>query len=172
MSFLSRELILLTDGSLNTQSLIGYGAYLAIADPDQSLAELRPQIKVRRFTQTSSSKLELQTLLWALSEIQASGRRVRVHTDSQNIIGLSARREELEQSDFRSKQNRPLNNSQLYQEFYRLTDQLNCQFIKVRGHQATKQKNHIDHLFTLVDRASRRALRANNKPTAQTAKDI
>lgn len=163
MSFLSRELILLTDGSLNTQSLIGYGAYLAIADPDQSLAELRPQIKVRRFTQTSSSKLELQTLLWALSEIQASGRRVRVHTDSQNIIGLPARRERLEENNYRSKGKTLLNNYQLYQQFYQLTDQLDYVLVKVCGHRQAAQKDAIDRQFSLVDKAARNALRAESR---------
>ncbi|MCD6582570.1 MAG: ribonuclease H [Desulfuromusa sp.] len=153
------ELLLLTDGSVNTKSNIGYGAYLAVSDSRLSLDELKTQVKVRRFEQTSSTKLELQTLLWALSDIQTSGSKVIVYTDSQNIIGLPQRRERLEQNDYRSNRNRRLNNFELYQKFYQLIDQLDCQFIKVRGHQVTKQKNDIDQLFTLVDRASRKALR-------------
>jgi len=153
------ELLLLTDGSVNTKSNIGYGAYLAVSDSRLSLDELKTQVKVRRFEQTSSTKLELQTLLWALSDIQTSGSKVIVYTDSQNIIGLPQRRERLEQNDYRSNRNRHLNNFELYQKFYQLIDQLDCQFIKVRGHQVTKQKNDIDQLFTLVDRASRKALR-------------
>ncbi|NOQ42141.1 MAG: ribonuclease H [Desulfuromusa sp.] len=153
------ELLLLTDGSVNTKSNIGYVAYLAVSDFGLSLDELKTQVKVRRFEQTSSTKLELQTLLWALSDIQTSGSKVIVYTDSQNIIGLPQRRERLEQNDYRSNKNRRLNNFELYQKFYQLIDQLNCQFIKVRGHQRTKQKNDIDQLFTLVDRASRKALR-------------
>jgi len=38
--------------------------------------------------ETCSAKLELQILLWALSNIQVSGRKVIISTDSQNIIGL------------------------------------------------------------------------------------
>ena len=153
------ELLLLTDGSVNTKSNIGYGAYLAVSDSGLSLDELRAQVKVQRFEQTSSTKLELQTLLWALSEIQTSGWKVIVYTDSQNIIGLPQRRERLEQNDYRSNKNRRLNNFELYQKFYQLIDRLDCQLVKVRGHQRTKQKNDIDQLFTLVDRASRKALR-------------
>ena len=153
------ELILLTDGSVNTKSNIGYGAYLAVSDSGLSLDELRAQVKVQRFEQTSSTKLELQTLLWALSEIQTSGCKVIVYTDSQNIIGLPQRRERLEQNDYRSNKNIRLNNFELYQQFYQLIDQLNCQLVKVHGHKRTKQKNDIDQLFTLVDRASRKALR-------------
>ena len=155
--------MLFTDGSVNAQSNIGYGAYLAVPEAGLSLDSLRSRVKVRRFEHTSSTKLELQTLLWAFSEIQALGIKVIVYTDSQNIMGLQARRDRFEQTDYRSKKNRRLNNYELYQEFYRVTDPLECEFVKVRGHQGSNQKDDIDRLFTLVDRASRKALRRDNR---------
>ena len=112
------ELTLFTDGSVNTESKIGYGAYLLVAEPDLSLELLQQQVQVKRFEQTSSTKLELQTLLWALTEINALNRKLTIYTDSQNLIGLPGRRQRLEQNDYRSKQNRRLNNYLLYQEFY------------------------------------------------------
>ena len=154
-----KELLLFTDGSLDTHSKIGYGAYLAL--PESGLS-LRTGVKVMEFENTSSTKLELQTLLWALGDIRPSVSKVTVYTDSQNIIGLQGRRGRFEQNDYRSKKNRLLNNYELYQKFYRMTDQLECVFIKVRGHQASDQKDDIDRLFTLVDRASRDALRARS----------
>ena len=157
------ELILFADGSVNTQSNIGYGAYLAVSERGLSLDSLRTRVKVRRFEDTSSTKLELQTLLWALSEIQALGSKVIVYTDSQNIMGLQGRRDRFEQNDYRSRKNKRLNNYGLYQEFYKMTDQLDCEFVKVRGHQGSNQKDDIDRLFTLVDRASRNALRRDNR---------
>ena len=157
------ELMLFTDGSVNTHSNIGYGAYLAVPEGGLSSDSLRTSVKVRRFEHTSSTKLELQTLLWALSDIQALGSRVIVYTDSQNIMGLQGRRDRFEQNDYRSKKNKRLNNYELYQEFYRMTDQLDCEFVKVRGHQVSNQKDDIDRLFTLVDRASRNALRGDNR---------
>jgi ribonuclease HI len=157
------ELMLFTDGSVDTHSKIGYGAYLAVFERGLSLDLLRLRVKVMRFEHTSSTKLELQTLLWALGDIQALGSRVIVYTDSQNIVGLQGRRDRLEQNDYRSKKNRRLNNYKLYQEFYRMTDQLDCEFVKVRGHRMSNQKDDIDRLFTLVDRASRNALRGDNR---------
>ncbi len=157
------ELMLFTDGSVNTHSNIGYGAYLAVPKGGLSLDSLRTGVKVRRFEHTSSTKLELQTLLWALSDIKALGSKVIVYTDSQNIMSLQGRRDRFEQNDYRSKKNKLLNNYELYQEFYRMTDQLDCEFVKVRGHQVSNQKDDIDRLFTLVDRASRNALRGNNR---------
>ena len=157
-----QDLILLSDGSVHAQSKIGYGAYLAVPEPELSLEELISHVRVKRFTQTSSTKLELQTLLWALSDIQVSGRKVIIYTDSQNIIDLPGRREQLERKAFRSSKNRLLNNHELYQEFYRLTDLLDYELVKVHGHLASKQKEDIDRIFTLVDRASRQALRAES----------
>ncbi|MHC4268709.1 MAG: RNase H family protein [Planctomycetota bacterium] len=157
------ELMLFSDGSVNTHSNVGYGAYLAVSEGGLQLDALRTSVKVRRFEHTSSTKLELQTLLWALSDIQALGTRVTVYTDSQNIMGLKGRRDRFEQNDYRSKKNKLLNNYELYQEFYRMTDQLDCKFVKVRGHQVSNQKEDIDRLFTLVDRASRNALRGDNR---------
>lgn len=154
---------LFTDGSVNNHSNIGYGAYLAVFKAEHSLDSLRTRVKVRRFEHTSSTKLELQTLLWALSDIQAMGRRVLVYTDSQNIVGLQGRRDRLEKNDYRTKKNKHLNNYELYQKFYRMTDQLKCEFVKVTGHQVSNQKDDVDRLFTLVDRASRNALRQDNR---------
>ncbi len=157
------KLILLMDGSVNPQSHTGYGAYLAVSEFPLSMDSLKERVKVKRFTHTSSTKLELQTLLWAFREIQSSDIKVIVYTDSQNIMGLQGRRERFEKNNFRSKKNRRIKNHELYQEFYNITDQLKCSFVKVRGHQVSNHKNNIDRLFTLVDRASRNALREENR---------
>ena len=155
--------MLFTDGSVNTQSNIGYGAYLAVSERGLSLNAVRMSVKVRRFEHTSSTKLELQTLLWALNDIQALGRKVILYTDSQNILGLQGRREQFEKNDYRSKKNKRLSNYELYQEFYRMIDHFDCELVKVRGHQVSNQKDDISQLFTLVDRAARKALREDNR---------
>ncbi len=155
--------MLFADGSVNTQSNIGYGAYLSVSERGLSLDSVRASVKVRRFEHTSSTKLELQTVLWALNDIQALGRKVILYTDSQNILGLQGRRERFEQNDYRSKRNKRLSNFELYQEFYRMTDHLDCELVKVRGHQVSNQKDDISKLFTLVDRAARKALREDNR---------
>ena len=152
-------LMLFTDGSVNTRTHIGFGAYLTVSEDEFLSDAMKMRVKVKGFEHTSSTKLELQTLLWALSEIQVCDRKVTVYTDSQNIISLKGRRARFEQNNYRSKNNRSLNNFELYQEFFKITEVLDCKFIKVRGHQASNQKNDIDRLFTLVDRASRNALR-------------
>jgi len=155
--------MLFTDGSVDTHSNIGYGAYLAVFEREFSPDLLKTHVKVRRFDHTSSTRLELQALLWALSDIQASGRGVIVYTDSQNLMGLPKRRDRLEQNEYRYRKRKRLNNYELYREFFKMTDQLDCAFVKVRGHQASNQKDDADRLFTLVDRAARNALRRYNR---------
>ena len=157
------ERMLFTDGSVNAQTNNGYGAYLAVSERELPLDSLRARVKVRRFERTSSTKLELQTLLWALNDIQPLGGRVILYTDSQNIMGLQGRRDWFEQNDYRSKKNKRLKNYELYQEFYKMTDQLELELVKVPGHQRSNQKDYIGRLFTLVDRASREALRRDNR---------
>ena len=156
------EILLFTDGSVNTKTKTGMGAYLAVFDSEISSENLKEKVKTRQFENTSSTRLELETLLWALDEISSSATKISVYTDSQNITGLLRRRERLEKNDFRSKNDRLMNNHDLYREFYRKVDQLNCEFIKVTGHQPSRQKDKIHQLFTLVDRSSRKALRKNS----------
>ncbi len=153
--------MLFTDGSVNTQSNIGYGAYLVVSERGLSLDSVRTRVKVRRFEQTTSAKLELQTLLWALDDIHALGRKLILYTDSQNIMGLLRRRGRFEQNNYQSKKKKRLNNYELYQNFFSIIDHLDCELVQVPGHQVSKQKDDIDKLFTLVDRASRKALRGD-----------
>jgi len=160
------NLYVFTDGSVDAQLKVGYGACLLASDLSTPIDALKDTVKVKRFEQTSSTKLELQTLLWSLSEAitLANGRNITltVYTDSQNIIGLPGRRARLEQSNYFSSKNKRLNNYKLYQEFYRLTSILKCKLVKVVGHQVSSKKDEIDRLFSLVDKASRRALREDS----------
>ena len=134
-----------------------------VSDLDAPIVSLKDMVKVKRFEKTSSTKLELQTLLWALNEtiVFAKGRDITlsIYTDSQNIIGLPRRRTKLEQNNYLSSKGKRLNNYELYKEFYRLTSSIKCELFKVIGHQASHKKDKMDRLFDLVDRASRRALR-------------
>jgi ribonuclease HI len=153
--------LIFTDGSVQTQTQIGYGAALTLSAHELARppATLKARVVVRKFTDTSSTKLELQTLLWALAELPDSDAPVTVYTDSQNIISLPERRLRFETHDYHSKKGLPLRNTALYQAFFRLFDRLQIQLVKVKGHQAAKQKDPIDRMFTLVDRASRNAHR-------------
>lgn len=152
-----------TDGSVNTKTGIGYGAYFfafgACLPTDPSAIS----VKTKRFVETSSTKLELEALLWALDEMTSQffvgAVSITIYTDSQNIIGLPARRERLERQGYISGKNKRLKNYELYQTFYRVMSEHECQLVKVKGHQSKTQKDNVERLFGLVDQASRRVLR-------------
>ncbi len=148
------KITLFTDGSVNTKTRVGYGAYLAFHEGEEPLAD---NIKLKRFVDTSSSRLELHTLLWALSEISPS--EVISYTDSQNIVGLSLRRKKLEENNYYANSGKRLKNYELYKQFYQLTDNLNISFTQIKGHLPSCNKSQVDLVFSLVDRASRNALR-------------
>jgi len=153
------NLILFTDASVSPQTGTGYGSYLIISAQDRFQDNFKEQIKVKKFINTSSTKLELQTLLWALNDIDKVQQKITIYTDCQNILTLKARRARFEKNQYHSNKNKLINNYKHYQEFYKITDQINCEFIKISGHSALVNKNEMDKFFSLVDRASRNALR-------------
>jgi ribonuclease HI len=174
------NLHLFTDGSVHTQSKFGMGAYLLLSDINTPIESLQDKVNFKAFYNTSSTKLELQTLLWALNTVSESkpykGSILTIYTDSQNIITLPARKSRLELNNYISRNHKQLANAELYQEFYRLSDYKpqntskdsansyasnKYTFVKVKGHKISSKKSQIDLLFSLVDQVARRRLREN-----------
>lgn len=159
------ELKLFTDGSVDTKQKIGYGAFFILTDIATPVHEIEPLIAIKRFESTSSTKLELQIFLQAVKRALklAKGKPliITAYTDSQNIVGLPARRTNLENNNFYSSKGKRLNNFELYQQFYTLLDRVTINLVKVEGHKKSQRKDNIDTLFSLVDKASRNALRTS-----------
>ncbi len=157
---------LFTDASASPQTNIGYGAYMLLAEYEFNTPYPQDKILTRRFINTTSSKLELQSLIWALGKIKFKKRKIIIYTDSQIIISLLDRKEKLIKNGFMNKKAELLKNHKLYKRFFKLITCNDCDLIKVKGHKKSEDKDSVDKLFTLVDRASRDALRAElrNKP--------
>ncbi len=156
-----QQIYLFTDGSVNPQSAIGFGAYLLLDKLDSFCDELEKEIKIRKFENTSSTKLELETLLWALNNESLKNFKIVVYTDCQNIIGLQERRARFEKNNYITSKGVLIKNHELYKVFFQIIDVLDCEFIKVKGHKKASIKNEIDEIFTLVDKSTRKALREN-----------
>ena len=164
------RIALFTDVSINTNLKIGFGAYLLV--PESYLEEtscdvMKKEVKVKKFESTSSTKLEIEALLWALEELEKSHKEkdlycnLTIYTDSQCIACLSGRRTKLERSEFKSsKTNKELNNALLYHRFYRFSDRLKFEIIKLKGHSKLIIKDTLHKMFSNVDKGSRKALRA------------
>ena len=163
---------LFTDVSVDPRRKIGVGGYLYVpvslletAPRDIERSEVSALIITRRFTETSSTKLELQTLLWALEDVReeltgsALG-SLKIFTDSQCVAGLSGRRTSLIHSNFIAKRSgQPLTNAPLYREFYAVYDQLGFQLIKVAGHSRACYHDSVQRIFSYVDREVRKELK-------------
>ncbi|MCD4758693.1 MAG: ribonuclease H [Arcobacteraceae bacterium] len=153
------NIFLFVDGSVHPQRGIGFGGYLLLNESELSSSALERKVKTKKFENTSSTKLELETLLWALDDTNLKNFKIVVYTDCQNIIGLQDRREGFEKKNYITPKNKQIKNHELYKEFFKMLDILDCEFVKVKGHKKTAIKNEIDEIFTLVDRATRKALR-------------
>lgn len=152
------QILLFCDGSVNPQRKVGFGAYFIF-----NSGIINQDIKIKKFEDTSSTKLELEVLLWALEDLKYKNEEIIIYTDCQNILGLEKRKEKLEANNYKTSTNKIVKNHELYKSFYKIVDEINentkCTFRKVEGHKKSSLKDEIDNLFNLVDKASRRALR-------------
>lgn len=154
------NLRLFVDGSVDVKQKVGYGAHLFTGIEEEQPDNLKSKIVIKRFEDTSSTKLEIENLLYALQTLDDGVNKIEVFTDSQNIISLLDRRERLERNGYSSGKHEQIANAYLYKQFYKLLDALNCTFVKIKGHKPSIEKNYIDRVFSLVDKAARKALRS------------
>ena len=163
---------LFTDASLNPGLKVGVGGYLIVPEsfiktPSNliKISELDENLMLRRFEDTSSTKLEVQTVLWALekycigSTISGSG-NLHIYSDSQCVEGLLPRRARLESSGFHSSRgNRLLKNASLYGKYYEFHDRLKFEVTKVAGHTRSRSSNTVQCIFSFIDKKVRKALK-------------
>lgn len=156
------------DGSVNPQSGIGSGAFLLLKE--EALTQLSnatinnnlsDQIQTQRFDNTSSTHLELEALLWALSLSPASA-SLTVYTDCQNIIRLPQRKQRLQDKNYCNSAGEQLSLAHLYKLFYQQHTALNFTLTKLKGHKSQSEKTTLDLLFSLVDKKARTTCRKFN----------
>lgn len=155
-------IFLFTDASVDPLTNIGYGAYLLLGEYELEAPLSKLNVKTKKFENTTSSKLELEAFLWALGEVPTTNSKIIVYTDCQNIINLQDREDRLKKNNYMNKKNTLIKNHELYKKFYEMRVLYDCDFIKVKGHKKTQDKDMVDRYFTLVDKASREALREDN----------
>jgi len=163
-----KDFALFTDVSVSPGLKLGVGAYVML--PTSLLGDsagrigksgITGQLKVRRFESTSSTKLELQTILWALSEIRLAPQGgLTIYSDSQCISGLLKRKRRLLAEGFISKKtNQALGNASLYRTFYKFHDVLNFRVLKMAGHSASRGQDTVHRIFSFIDKEARKALK-------------
>jgi ribonuclease HI len=163
-----KDFALFTDVSVNPVLNLGIGAclvlpasFLDIPFSKIEKSEITGRVAMRRFEDTSSTKLELETVLWALGEQRKRLKgRLNLYTDSQCISGLLKRKPGLLSADFISRMTHlPLRNAPLYRRFFAYHNEYAFEVIKVDGHSKTRGRDTAHRIFSIVDRKARRALK-------------
>lgn len=165
------DIAIFTDVSLNPVLRLGVGAYLVVpaaflkVSPHSiEISQITDRLVIRRFEGTSSTTLEVQTVLWSLEEYCNGLKgpklgKLQVYSDSQCVAGLLRRRLALEAKGFLSKRTkRQLKNACLYRRFYEFYDELGFEIIKVAGHTRSCSHNTVNRIFSLVDKNVRKVL--------------
>lgn len=158
--------------SLDPKRKLGVGAYLVVPAsfvevPPHSIerSAVTERLVVRRFEDTSSTKLEVQTVLYALEDFQNELKgdgpvKLQIYSDSQCVAGLLARRQRLEAGRFISRgKNHQITNASLYRKFYEFHDSLGFEIIKVSGHARSFSHDTVHRIFSCVDREVRQELK-------------
>ena len=146
------------DGSVNPQSKIGIGAFYSCNSLDGFDEK---NIITKKFENTSSTKLELECILWAIKELDSKEKLI-IYTDCQNIFSLLNREEKLKKNNYFTSTNKKIKNYLLYKEFFSLNEKYDLNFIKLKGHKKSSLKDEIDLIFSKVDKAARKELRDLN----------
>ena len=160
--------LIFTDVSLDPRLKLGMGAYLIVPYffvevlPDNiEKSDISQLLHIRRFENTSSTKLEVETILWALENFTNSYNNkekpnLSLYTDSQCVAGLLNRRKGLEEKKFLSQsKNVQLKHASLYQKFYEFYDELEFEVVKVTGHSRSITHDTIHRIFSFIDREVR-----------------
>jgi len=171
-----KDFALLTDSRVSPGLKLGVGAYVmlpaSLLDSPAGLiekSEITGQLTVRRFEDTSSTRLELQTVLWALTEVRLAPQgSLTIYSDSQCVSGLLKRKRRLLAEGFISKKtDQELGNASLYRTFYKFHDTLGFRIVKVAGHSASRAQDTAHRIFSFVDKEARKALKLWLKEPAE-----
>ena len=152
-----------SDASFDPRSRIGIAGIMLLSDLD-SLPEKLP-IQSKIIKDTTCTRLEMEAIIWSLLAVgdlikQHGIADLELYTDCKTAVDLPRRRENLEAKQFRSnKTGELLSNADLYKKFFLLCDMLKPKVMWIKGHMPSKEQNHIDRLFSEVDKATRNELR-------------
>ena len=176
MKAVIKHIALFTDVSVSPGLKLGVGAYVMVPASFLEASsgvigrpEITARLKVRRFEDSSSTRLEIQTVLWALAENrQIPQGSLTIYSDSQCVSGLLRRKPRLVAGGFLSKKtNQELANASLYRAFYEFHEESCFNVVKVDGHSATSAHDTVHRIFSIVDREARKALKIWLKELAE-----
>lgn len=141
-----------TDGSCHTQAKIG--AWVAIV-----LIGAEKYTLSGTATATTNNAMELTAVIKGIEQVRAmhpDSCTIKIITDSQYVVGLTAREERLTAFDFTSKKGKQFPNAALVKQFLQLTQTSNIELVKIKAHQ--KVNEHTNYNIE-ADKLSRKLVR-------------
>ncbi len=154
-----------SDASFSKKHAMGIAGYLifkTIKDHEAS-AFSSAIISLFKIEEQNNIRLEMVSAISALETARNDARKdviTQLFTDCETIVNLSKRRERLESSDYMSaRQNKVLNNADLYKLFFALCDEVSPKITWVKGHSRKNDQSHIQKNFSHLDQLVRRELR-------------
>jgi len=141
-----------TDGSCHTQTLKGGWAAIIFIDEEKV-------VLTGEATGTTHNRMELMAVIKAISYVQEKHPTVtaiRIISDSQYVVGLTARSEKLNARNFITKKGTEISNADLVKILLQFIATLPLSFTKIKAHQ--KKDNELN--FNIVaDKLSRSIVR-------------
>ena len=147
-----KSITIYTDGSCHTQLKIGAWAAVILVDG-------KKKILTGKAENTTHNRMELTAVIDALMYVQNNygvSREIKIISDSQYVIGLTAREQKLSANDFITKKGKPVQNADLVKQLLFLLNTMNVNLEKIKAHQ---QKTGVDDYNIEVDKLSRKLVR-------------
>lgn len=142
-----------TDGSCHPQAKLGaWAAIILVEDKTIELCGFQER--------TTHNRMELAAVIAALEyidEVFPNPGIIDVHSDSQYVCGLPARRSRIQGNDLLNRVGKPLPNSDLLARLFRCLERHPVQFTKVKAHQ--KHRDGDDNWNRRVDKLARKTMR-------------
>lgn len=149
-----------TDGSCHTQLRIGtWIAIILTSASKKTLSGVE--------TDTTHNRMELIAVIKSIEYILLHHRSVntiRIHTDSQYVTGLPARKEKIVANDFLTAQENNLQNADLVKRLYEVLSVVTIDFVKLKAHQKKSDTINYNREADILARQLLRKAVDNKKP--------
>ena len=143
------------DGSCHTQYRVGAWVAVLLIGPVKKM--------ISGVTQnTTHNKMELVAVIRGIEYLKIhyrSIRMIKIYSDSQFVIGLTARNKRLTSFNFYSKKGKQLENADLMKDLLKHTSSFATEFVKVKAHQKNTDALNYNRV---ADKIARKLVRAMN----------
>lgn len=142
-----QNIIIYTDGSCNTQTLLGGWAAIVMAGNEKTL--LKGQA-----TETTHNRMELTAVIKAIefAAKKYDTTAIDIYTDSQYVARLTERKEKLKTNNFITKKGNELPNADLLQLLIKQIETFQLSFYKVKAHQKNDGSENLNREVDMICR--------------------